>query len=477
MSEPAVGQASMSRPECMVADDYAAAEPARQRLVPKRGFRLFASLPNLRQKATPSLKPTVEVGHTDEGNNNNDDVFEGLPSPLESTENTLIKLDNMVVVEDDQLLYRWAILYENQRGCVHFIFHVPLMFFDFFHKSATIFSIPYYSRLSLLPTDPSPFTFPSASDKPPPQPHVTLSSYPLPDGSWRWVSKSWMIDMRSESGEIQHDGFEYNWRFRKGNWRAEPGLLNAGGWVRRRRWVRLMMRPAKSSKHTDEMNANGDMNMGTTFRDHASTNSLPLSSKSPILGISDDIPLSADEVWRGDNVEHDWARCHAAMKCVGRDGRKLELWKSWLEPHIAQCELNKDVKGKGKQTLLPPHCENGDAIASVPIEHITPILRTHVCALISTSHCPVHHSYSYRETTFSACSYTQILAHNSSHSWSVQESCRNRMPNPESTYQSVNWTSGAMQTDLDLILLLVKTLSMEKTKAEILLTMEKGKCM
>src|SRR6266511_997646 len=107
--------------------------------------------------------------------------------------------------------------------------------------------MPYYSSLSLLPTDPAPYTLPDASNQEPShQPPVTLTTYPLPDGTWRWVSRSWMIDMRSEStqGQVQHDGFEYNWVFRKHNWKAQVGPLNAGGWVRRRRWVRLMVRLA-----------------------------------------------------------------------------------------------------------------------------------------------------------------------------------------------------------------------------------------
>jgi hypothetical protein len=34
------------------------------------------------------------------------------------------------------------------------------------------------------------------------------------------------------------------------------------------------------------------------------------------------------EIWRGD--ENDWSRCHAALKTLRGDGRRLELWKSWI---------------------------------------------------------------------------------------------------------------------------------------------------
>ena len=60
------------------------------------------------------------------------------------------------------------------------------------------------------------------------QPPLSLESYPLPDGNWHWVSRCWMIDMRTDTGEVQHDGFEYNWFFRRHNWRAQIGSFNAG---------------------------------------------------------------------------------------------------------------------------------------------------------------------------------------------------------------------------------------------------------
>jgi hypothetical protein len=46
--------------------------------------------------------------------------------------------------------------------------------------------------------------------------------------------------------------------------------------------------------------------------------------------------MDASEVWKGDDVEQDWHRCHDLMKKLGRDGRKLELWKRWLGGYYSE---------------------------------------------------------------------------------------------------------------------------------------------
>ena len=66
---------------------------------------------------------------------------------------------------------------------------------------------------------------------------MTLEDYPLPDGSWKWVSRGWMIDMRGD-GQVQYDGFEYSRSFRSKHWGPSPGVLSNRGLVRRRRWLR-----------------------------------------------------------------------------------------------------------------------------------------------------------------------------------------------------------------------------------------------
>lgn len=166
--------------------------------------------------------------------------------------------------------------------------------------------------------DPAPFTLPSASFSRSKQPFKSLDDYQFPDGTWRWVSKAWMIDMRSNAGETQHDGFEYNCFFRRRYWQAEVGPLSAGGWVRRRRWIRLMMRPGKQPPDT-----------------------LPHNTAAS--------PVDAVSVWRGETPDDCWNRCRALMKQLGTDGRKLEVWLSWMEP------LSTD--GKTVRQVLEAHIE------------------------------------------------------------------------------------------------------------------------
>ncbi|KZP31343.1 hypothetical protein FIBSPDRAFT_849833 [Athelia psychrophila] len=307
MSAPAPSL-SFSPPECMQVDDYDAADLARQRLAPKSGFRLFtASLSNLRRDRTRSggSRRSTRTSRSENANADEARAGEGDSEPTAAapTIDAAIDLDSSAIsgFREDKDTYRWATIYENQRGF-------------------TMWSTPYYSKLSLLPTDPLPFTVPSASSRRAVQPQVSLTEYPLPDGTWRWVSHRWMIDMRSDSGEVQHDGFEYNWRFRPEKWSANPGGL-AGGLVRRRRWVRLMMRPAAAVHATQLLQGAG--------RASPARNST-YSGVSAAPSVSNDAAdAEAEAVWAGD-VDGDWARCRAVMRRLGRDGRKLEQWKRWL---------------------------------------------------------------------------------------------------------------------------------------------------
>jgi len=252
-------------------------------------------------------------------------------------------------------VYEWATVYENQRG-------------------VTLFSTSYYSSASLLPFDPPSFTIPETKaaskarkEHPSHEPKnlVNLEAYTLPDPEWRWVSKWWMVDMRCD-GEVQYDGFEYNWSFRSKSWRARVGPLSAGGFVRRRRWVRLMMCPSQSSSQS--------------VISHSSPTSTSPTSSQPSLHADDGDP----RIWRGDI--RDWSRCVWAMKTLARDGRKLEVWKGWLD--IQQ----RMEKGKRKQwtedddtishhqtVLLLPDFGHGPSIdiAPPPIEWIVSVLETH----------------------------------------------------------------------------------------------------
>ncbi|KAF9509356.1 hypothetical protein BS47DRAFT_161713 [Hydnum rufescens UP504] len=195
-----------------------------------------------------------------------------------------------------QDLYQWAVLYENQRGI-------------------TLFGMAWYSSRGLLPGDPPAFTIPvehgNAGPKSMSTPH-TLRDFQLPDGTWLWVSKSWLVQMAGNGGS--HDGFEYNWCFRKKGWRSFPGFLNTGGWVRRRQWVRLMMRPA-------------DLPLGD--------DSTPGSVQNP-----DD---ERNPVWQG-NAQDDWVRCRQKLRSIGTDRGKIALWRWWLAHSISLADSKKPVK-------------------------------------------------------------------------------------------------------------------------------------
>jgi len=243
--------------------------------------------------------------------------------------------------DDSKDVYRWAVVYENQRGI-------------------TVFSVPYYSYLSLLPWDPPAFTLPDTYEvshgkfylPKTHRPAISLSSYPLPNGDWKWVSKSWMIDMRSD-GQVQYDGFEYNWFFRTHKWSA-----SSAAWVRRRRWIRLMMRPAKPYLHS----TNGHLSSSTS--PSLSTGAPVVRSQSPVPGDVErsrfswrsgmhSLPPSASSsrsatssiapgfIWQGDGGD-DWERCHDYLRSLTRDGKKLEAWKLWLGLHCA-------VEGEGER--------------------------------------------------------------------------------------------------------------------------------
>lgn len=191
-----------------------------------------------------------------------------------------------------------------------------------------MFSKPYFSGSMLLPIDPLPFTVPSS--KTPTfrahHPDVSLTHYPLPSGDWQWVSKAWMIDMRS-SDTVQHDGFEYNSRFRASNWTPKPGLTS---FVRRRRWMRLAKRGSADSLYPgDPRNV-----VAFTAANKALISEPSQSSTMPNVQSRTDIEMldlaEAEQVYRGEDIQQDWQRCHSTLRRLNRDGRKLELWSAWL---------------------------------------------------------------------------------------------------------------------------------------------------
>lgn len=90
-------------------DDYSAADLARQRLVPKSRFPRFLSLPNLRlSKQTPPPPQQSPPQDTDTG------------PQVQAEDLNLIRIDAAQLDDDDEYQdkYEWAIVYENQRGCL-----------------------------------------------------------------------------------------------------------------------------------------------------------------------------------------------------------------------------------------------------------------------------------------------------------------------------------------------------------------------
>ncbi|EAU92995.2 hypothetical protein CC1G_06715 [Coprinopsis cinerea okayama7 len=358
------------KPNALVLDDVNVVDPVRRRFSPKPG--LFSRLRDRTSKR--SLRKEAQDSPKDL-----EDVSEPAAQAFDDTDSIHLNSSLSLVPESDRDHYEWAVVYENQRGI-------------------TIFSTPYYSSQSLLPIDPSPFTLPNASKRRSEQPPITLDNYPLPDGNWRWVSRCWMIDMRSDSGEVQHDGFEYNWIFRKHNWRAEVGAFSAGGWVRRRRWIRLMVRSSGKPHrhdvdhdHSSTPSSHQTSSQKARHRQSVGSSLLPTSVLSASTTVSSRWKdMNPDDVWLGDSIEADWERCHQFMKRFGRDGRKLEVWRLWLgyyHPEYKDQFTVEDAKGKRREKQwtedegpLPSEMAalemfSKDSVALAPREYLIPVLR------------------------------------------------------------------------------------------------------
>ncbi|KIK93744.1 hypothetical protein PAXRUDRAFT_83431, partial [Paxillus rubicundulus Ve08.2h10] len=59
----------------------------------------------------------------------------------------------------------------------------------------------------------------------------------------------------------------------------------------------------------------------------------------------EELEHEAVQVWEGS--ERDWQCVRRLLRHLGRDGRKLELWRMWLGPYAGG--RSSDVKGKGRQ--------------------------------------------------------------------------------------------------------------------------------
>lgn len=220
---------------------------------------------------------------------------------------------------------------------------------------------------------------------------VSLSNYPLPDGSWHWASKSWMVDMRGATGQVQHDGFEYNLLFRKHKWHA-ASKLSSGAFVRRRRWLRLMVRPARQDTHKPSHHTNSNDDSDTHPVRRESPDAI-----SPIGTAQDPFEVYPREVFVGDDADEDWKRCHTLLKSAGRDGKKLELWHRWLglkhmdlSSTIGKSKMRRQVVKKQwseDSEPLPSEVAAHDAriahvpISDPPVQQIGAVLKIHVRCL------------------------------------------------------------------------------------------------
>ncbi|KAG2072642.1 hypothetical protein BDR04DRAFT_1096264 [Suillus decipiens] len=353
-------------PQAMLTpDDPSAVESARRRLAPKSLFRSF--LPKIFSCCGSRRHKSQPKGSESKADSSNKSIEQLQPPEQQTNDNTtIIALDISGISnipDANKNEYRWAVVYENQRGL-------------------TILSSPYYSHLSLLPIDPPQFTTPSDSLKQSRGPNISLSNYPLPDGNWCWVSRSWMIDMRTDSGEVQYDGFEYNWFFREKHWHAEIGKLSTGAWVRRRRWVRLMMRPAQHTIAHLEGSPSPSTSKCRLPDRPLDTSFVSLIHPQSEIAL-DELARSADLKWEGS--EQDWLHCHRLMRMLGRDGRKLELWRIWLSPYLYSSDTGLVDKGKlpESDSSSPMRVESDDSnIQTPPLEYLGTLLQNHGDAIL-----------------------------------------------------------------------------------------------
>jgi len=102
------------------------------------------------------------------------------------------------------------LLYENQRGLF-------------------IFGLPKFSSKALNQVDPNSWTDEKQKYSP-----MDIHNYQLPDPTWEWVYKEWMIDM---SGDVDEEGWEYAFNFHNSSWHGCYQPFRS--FVRRRRWIRL----------------------------------------------------------------------------------------------------------------------------------------------------------------------------------------------------------------------------------------------
>ncbi|KAK9457379.1 hypothetical protein V1511DRAFT_166433 [Dipodascopsis uninucleata] len=121
------------------------------------------------------------------------------------------RLPNGVFSSDPNVKY--DTLYENQRGLV-------------------AFGTPFFSKNSLLNFDPPAWVDANFNYSP-----VDILSAPVPDPSWKWVWRTWYVDM---TGDVDDQGWSYSLNFSSSSWHGSHIWFHS--LVRRRRWIRKRCR-------------------------------------------------------------------------------------------------------------------------------------------------------------------------------------------------------------------------------------------
>ncbi|CAG8458571.1 hypothetical protein RhiirA5_405733 [Rhizophagus irregularis] len=127
--------------------------------------------------------------------------------------------------------YAYDILYENQRGLF-------------------VFGLPKFSSKALNQIDPHTWTDKNQKYSP-----MDIHNYQLPDPTWEWVHKEWMIDM---SGDIDEEGWEYALNFHNSSWHGCYQPFRS--FVRRRRWIRLRCKKGVKDNSTPSIPARSHVN-------------------------------------------------------------------------------------------------------------------------------------------------------------------------------------------------------------------------
>jgi hypothetical protein len=107
--------------------------------------------------------------------------------------------------------------------------------YDFLYqhqRGAFFLGTPNFSSKSLLPVDPDEWTDQTFQTS-----AMDTSDYGLPDPSWEWVHRSWLVDM---TGDVDEDGWEYAMTFHGSPWHGNYEIFRS--FARRRRWLRLRKR-------------------------------------------------------------------------------------------------------------------------------------------------------------------------------------------------------------------------------------------